>query len=313
MKVYNPSVWVIVLNYCSLEDTLGCVAAVRNNNYPNLHLLVIDNASLDGDGIILKNQLLPTEFLQLVVNTGYAGGNNEGIKRAMKAEADYILILNPDVRLPSNALANYVDILEADLSIGALNPVQVEADGLTIDHKFVNTIFKPLGHLFSSLKDIDLPELFDTNELLGAAILLPRRTLEKIGGFDPLYFAYSEEVDLCRRIRLHGLRLSVTTRSPVKHLRSKENSGTSDFVLFLRLKGICLFKLKDPHTSLSRGLSRALKLLWSGLYGKAADQYPFNRYPIRTKHILKTTLWLFLHLSIARHHRNIERLGRAHI
>jgi len=310
MSINEPSVWILVLNYCSLEDTLGCVESIRKVNYDHLHLLVIDNASPDGSGNSLSEIIPANEFLALPSNIGYAGGNNEAIRIAVQQKAQYIFIVNPDIRIAHASIKQYVSILEADKSIGALNPIQLSADGKSIDEKFYSSVLKKQDISFCHTNKTQ--HLWEVDTLFGASLMLPVSTIKNVGVFDPLYFAYGEEEDLCRRIKYHNFKLVVTAQSPVIHLRTKESDTVTDFVLFLRLKGSYLFKLKDPILGYRYAVKKVFKDIILDLMGKRGNTYPFNAYPIRFKFILKSILWIILNFNQIRMSRKIEKKGCAH-
>jgi GT2 family glycosyltransferase len=310
---YQPLVFVLILNFRSFEDTAGCVESVRTSDYQNFRLLVIDNASPDESGQQLKELLTSNEFLQLSTNTGYAGGNNIGIQIALEAGAKYIFILNPDVRITPNTISICISAAEADPSIGAVNPVQLCGDGCTIDQKFLNTVLRPVGLEAPVYQQEECLAVVEVRELLGAALFISVRAIEQVGGFDPLYFAYGEETDLCRRLRYHGFRLIVTRSAPVLHLRTKESKGVSQHILFLRLKGLYLGLLKDPWRSFRRSLRLVVIQFVEELLGKRRNQYPFKQYPVTRLHSVLAFTWILLNLIRIRRHRRLEQQGRAHV
>ncbi len=246
----RPLVYVIVLNYCSFEDTLECVKKIRNIDYPNFRLLVIDNNSPDGSGKKLAEVLSGHELVRSKVNTGYAGGNNLGMKLAISQKAEFVLIVNPDVRLPSDCLFHYISVFEKKSTLGALNPVQLEPNQNGLDNRFKKVVMKNVPF---KKEDLFGPEFFFTETLFGAAIIFSVNVLNSVGLFDPLYFAYGEESDLCRRIKYHGYDLGVTFLSPVIHHRNYSDSSDSlsNFRNFLRLKGKYLFLLKNINADMN--------------------------------------------------------------
>ncbi len=224
----RPLVYVLVLNYGSLEDTIQCVETLRRLDYPEVRILVIDNASPDGSGEALGRRFGEAEFLPLPTNTGYAGGNNAGIRVALERGAEYVFVVNPDIRVAESTVSRCVELMEGDRTIGAVNPIQLDGDGDRLDEKFREGIF--VRHRFAEpAVPIVEERSWDTLTLYGAALMVSRETLGRVGGFDPLFFAYGEEEDLARRIRLKGLRLVVTSAGVVRHLRTKEGRA-SDFV-----------------------------------------------------------------------------------
>lgn len=299
----QPLVYILVLNYNSLDDTLACVDSIHRITYPNFRLLVIDNNSPDGSGKILGGKIPDHEFLQLSENTGYAGGNNTGFKKALDNSADYILVVNPDVRLPPDSITRYVEILESDKEIGALNPIQFSTGGQLIDESFSRAVLSNA----SPYRSDHFPGLMEVQTLFGAALMLPAQTIKQVGGFDPLFFAYGEEEDLCRRIRLHGLKLVVTTEAPVIHKRTNENRTVSDFVLFLRLKGAYLFNLKNPELGFRYALKHFARDIFRDVQGKRSNTYPFNSYPIKIRHVLRAGIWITQNLLSIRQHRKLDR------
>lgn len=307
--VTGPDVWIIILNYCSLEDTLECVRCVRQVRYSRKTLLVIDNASPDGSGRELAKVLASGEFLQLTTNTGYAGGNNVGIGIAVRQGADFVLIVNPDVRLPPSCIDDYVSALGSDPIIGALNSVQVQADGATIDPAFQRAIIQPMIGKSGDIDLNELPERWKSTTLFGAALFLRRECIERVGGFDPLYFAYGEDVDLCRRIRHHGFDLVVQREPTVIHLRTGLAEPWNRRILFLRLKGAYLYRIKDLDSPFIRNFARGLGELGSAWLGFPPDRYPFNRYPIRRVDVLATMAWLVRNSHRAYLHRRGDATG----
>ena len=248
----RPLVYVLVLNYSSFEDTIQCVETLRRLDHSNVRLLVIDNASPDGSGKALSQRFGEAEFLQLPMNTGYAGGNNAGIRVALERGADYVFVVNPDIRVDESTVSHCVELMQRDRT------------------------------------------------------MMSRETLEQVGGFDPLFFAYGEEEDLARRIRLKGLRLVVTSAAVVRHLRTKEGRA-SDYVLFLRMKGAHLYTLKDPSAAFRQSLGRVLTDMARDLRRQRADQYPFKQFPVTRWHVLRAISWIALHLPQIYRHRSLER------
>jgi GT2 family glycosyltransferase len=296
-----------------LEDTLQCVESIRRIDYPALKLLVIDNASPDGGGAELARKIPREEFLQLPHNIGYAGGNNAGISMALREGAAYVLIVNPDVRLSADCLRNYVRIFASDGSIGALNSIQLGGDERTIDRAFLQGILAPAGYPSPVFHEENYPEIIEARTLFGAALMISADTLRRVGGFDPLYFAYGEEVDLCQRMMFHGFRLILTRHSPVIHLRTNYTRPLSDFVLFLKLKGYYLVWLKNPYQPLHRSARKVVRTLWAAYRGRAQDEYPFNTHSIRRALVGQAAWWFVLHAYQVWRHRRSEMAGRAHI
>jgi GT2 family glycosyltransferase len=143
--------------------------------------------------------------------------------------------------------------------------------------------------------------------------MLPVRTIQLVGGFDPLYFAYGEEVDLCRRIVFHGLRLVVSSKCPVVHLRTGEKAGISDFGVFLRVKGYYLSELKAPDASMRLAFKKIATDLMLALIGKPRSKFPYTHFQVKRKHVARVGLWLLWHLLPAWHHRVKEKLGRCYV
>lgn len=301
MTYKEPLVYVLILNYCSFEDTIGCVESIRQSDYSNTRLLVIDNASPDKSGEEISKLIPSYEYMQLNNNIGYAGGNNVGMDTALRQGADYIFIVNPDIRLPANAIRTYVDIMIKNPKIYALNPVQL-SDNNEIDKKFSNAMFTQNNYPIPALSPTG-SKTWDVKALFGAALFISKSAIEKTGGFDPLFFAYWEEIDLCRRFKLNGGELIVTERAPVIHLRTKEKSPTpDDFVLFLRLKGMYLDRLKNPNLCLTVSLIQITRECIHYLHNDFTGMFAWKK-----KHFLKSLVWIYRNLHSIAHHRYIER------
>ena len=299
-----PLVYILVLNYKSSNDTINCVQAIRKLNYDNYQLLVIDNNSQDGSYEKLSEYLSPHEFHHLKKNIGYAGGNNYGINIALEKGADYVLILNPDIIISSDSLSNYIEIMQQNNNVGALNPIQLSSDGGPVDQNFRLRVLNGREEK-EVLTSIGQNQLIEADILFGASILLTRSAIMKVGGFDPLYFAYYEEIDLCRRIRHFRFKLCVTFKSPVIHKRTYQHQPLDKFREYLRLKGRYLYILKD----FNRSIITNMKFFYSNIYSDFKDSYNkliLNNY-------FKMMIWILMNYPRILISRRMEKKGFSHL
>ena len=301
-----PKVFVVILNYNSLQDTLLCIESVRKSDYKTFQLLVIDNASLDNSGETLSHFLVPDEFVKLPSNRGYAGGNNIGIEIALERGADYVFIINPDIRIPTNALSEYVSVMEEGSDIGVLSPLQLESWNGPFDKKFEESVIRQHGIFVS--KSQAARSIFEVSHVLGAALFIRTQALRVVGGFDPLFFAYGEEEDFCRRALSKGIRIVVTTRAPVVHLRTNEKNFVSDHVLFLRTKGQYLLSLKNHQYPFMVLMIGVLTKAFMDFLVMSKKRYPFKYYPVTRRHVLHAIAWLLVHAPIIFLHRRMDLL-----
>ena len=128
MIITPPKIGVVILNYNSSEDTLGCLEALREAHGGERRVWVVDNASADGSEAAIVPRLREGEaWLETGGNLGYAGGNNAGIREALAWGADYVLILNPDCRVERDFLTPMVIALEAVPKAGMACPLVLGA------------------------------------------------------------------------------------------------------------------------------------------------------------------------------------------
>lgn len=305
MKKTAPSVYFLVLNYCSYQDTIACVKTIKDIEYENIKLLVIDNCSPDKSGELLNSEINSNEFIQLDKNYGYAGGNNYAIEIALKKGADYVFIVNPDVRFRYFSLKEYVELMQANPDIGAVNPVQLSSPSGSVDERFQTKVLKQISE-----EDINgwvnTENFIEVETLFGAALMISRKALETVGGFDPLYFAYSEEEDWCRRLRFFNYKIIVFFKSPVIHLRNYNENKEREF---LRLKGRYLFVMKD----INKGLIPCIKDIYYVLRADYISKVKNKRNIFYDENYYKMLLWFMLNFLKINRSRKIERGGYSHL
>ena len=151
--------------------------------------------------------------------------------------------------------------------------------------------------------------LIKVETLFGASLLLSRRGLEAVGGFDPLYFAYGEEEDLCRRLKYFGYNLVVVFRSPVIHLRNYSDDKINLFREFLRLKGRYLYTLKD----INKELFQCIKGFYYSLRADYISKKCQNSNIFLEKNYYKMFFWIFINFLKIIKSRKLEKNGFSHL
>lgn len=183
--------------------------------YPRYRILVVDNQSTD-DSVRHFTELFPDQHVIVnSANLGYAGGNNPGIREALRAGADYVWLVNNDTLAEPDSLAAMIDIAEARPEVGAVGsvlyrmnrPDEVETWGGGRINLWLGTVNTPTRPVDERTLDY----------ICGASILLRRETLDDVGLLDDRFFLYWEDADLGFRIRGVGWRLAVAPKSRLFH------------------------------------------------------------------------------------------------
>ena len=118
----QPLVYIIVLNYKGIDDTIECLESIKKISYNNYRVIIVDNYSCDGSEEKTRNSYPEYTIIQTGKNLGYAGGNNIGIKHALDRDAQYICILNNDVIVENDFLETVIIKLEKNPDWGIAGP-----------------------------------------------------------------------------------------------------------------------------------------------------------------------------------------------
>jgi N-acetylglucosaminyl-diphospho-decaprenol L-rhamnosyltransferase len=219
----SPLVSTIVLfhNARSASEAISCVKALMEQTIAHrIEVILVDNGAPEDAVHSLRSLLGRGHAISIVRaqgNIGYGKGNNLGAERA---RGEYILIINPDNRLETDALEKMVHFLQKNPHVGIVGPQLVFPDGSIRDSyrtfpTITDVLIKrtPLRFFFRERMkqylqwDADPHETRAVDWMCGACLLMKRYIFEGLGGFDRRYFLFFEDIDLCRSTWERGLRV----------------------------------------------------------------------------------------------------------
>jgi GT2 family glycosyltransferase len=250
-----PRVGIVVLNWRQIDDTLACLASLRQLDYPAYDVVVVDNGSADGSAATIRERFADIVVLENKRNLGFAAGNNVGIRHLLKSGAEYVLLLNNDTIVAPDLLKPLVEQAECDPRIGIVGPKIYYHDRANVIWSAGGTL-SPTGepgHLRVDETDDGSPEtLREVDYVTGCAILIKRAVIQQIGLLDERFFIYFEEAEWCARAHRAGFRVVYV---PQAHMWHKIEMGERRYsprytylmsrnrLLYLRLNGAGLWTL----------------------------------------------------------------------
>jgi GT2 family glycosyltransferase len=228
--VSRPAVSVTIVTYNSARFIQQCLQHVLKQTLRDVQVIVVDNASSDETPQVLRRFEDQVQVVYNRENTGFAGGQNQAIKLA---RGDWVLTLNPDVRLPHDFLSSSLAAGEADQQIGTVcgKLLAMQADFKIPETPVLDSTgiyFTPsLRHFDRGSKQPDRGQ-YETPEYVfgatGAAALYRREMIEDVAlsgnFFDPEFFAYREDADVAWRAQLLGWKCLYTPHAIAYHVRS---------------------------------------------------------------------------------------------
>ncbi|MBI3335541.1 MAG: glycosyltransferase family 2 protein [Candidatus Portnoybacteria bacterium] len=269
-----PKVYIIIINYNSWRDTIESLESLKKITYQNFDILIVDNNSTDDSQEKIKKYTKETLALPrrrasslrgrhvtrytLHENLGFAGGNNVGIKHALKKNADYVLLLNPDTIVESNFLDKLVEtaeqwkkqdklaffgpriLLYGKNNLNSLHDreqsydnAKIYSNGGVINWSQTKGTLKDYGKFASEVIEI---EPFETDYVSGTCMLISKELIEKLGLMREDYFLYYEDTDWCMRARKKGIKSVIVPQSIIWHKMSTSTKEGSPAYIYYHVR-----------------------------------------------------------------------------
>jgi len=228
---------IIILNYKTLGLVQNCLRAIYDLNLPyQYEIIVVDNDSRDGSVEFLKEHFFNVKLIESANNLGFAGGNNLGIK---KAQGKYILILNPDILILSDAIKVMYGFMEKHGQAGICGPKLINPDG-SLQYScarrpdwrlpFYRRTFLSRTKKGQKWTDNYLMRYWDHNSskvvdsLYFACVMIRKEAINEVGFLDERYFMYLEDLDWCLRFKLAGWEVWYIAEAQVIHYHQRESA-----------------------------------------------------------------------------------------
>lgn len=206
--LYFPLVSVIVLTYNNLELTQACLKSlILSTDYPNLEIIVVDNASTDDTAQYLKefeHQNVNVRVILNDSNLGFAAGNNIGLAAA---KGDYLVILNNDTVVTKGWVLTLLRHLQIDSTIGLIGPITNNiGNEARVEMKYLNIMDMPSEANCITLKNMG--KTYPIRNLAFFCVMFPRLTYERCGAISEDYgLGFFEDDDYCRKVEQAGMRI----------------------------------------------------------------------------------------------------------
>ena len=250
---------IIIVNWNTRQDLLSCLASIMAcpPSVP-FEVIVFDNASEDGSPQAVAAAYPQVRLLISNENLGFARGNN---RAAQTAQGRYWLLLNPDTMVQPRAIDVLMGALAGQAQVAAVGPQLVNADGTpqpSIER--LPSLFNEWWRLFHLDRVYPVSQYAGSalagrrpqrvEVLSGACLLLQRDALEAHSLFDEDYFVYSEEIDLCDRLRAAGWALQWVPEAVVTHFGGRSTRLAADrmFIELYRNK-VKFFRKRRGHAA----------------------------------------------------------------
>lgn len=219
---------IVIVNWNVRDLLRACLTSLRDEG-PNTEIIVVDNASSDGSVEMVRHEFPAVRLIANDHNAGFGAANNQAVR---ESSSKYVLFLNPDTEARPAAVEHLLAFIDQRPQVACVGAKLLNPDGSVqpsrrafprIGTAFVESTM--LQRYFGWLPSVrrfyraelphDQPQQVDW--LVGACLLVRRSALDEVGGFDERFFMYSEEMDLCYRLKQAGYEVWYVPEAEVVH------------------------------------------------------------------------------------------------
>ncbi|UII25519.1 glycosyltransferase family 2 protein [Fulvivirga maritima] len=246
-----PLISIIALNYNQLKVTCEFLESTKQLKYSNYEIIVVDNHSLENPEAHIKQHYPEVKVVRTEKNLGFSGGNNRGIKIA---KGDYYFVVNNDTEVTPDLLDHLLAPFLEDDSIGIVcpkikyydQPDLIQYAGYTKINTFTGRN-KAIGLKEKDQGQHDTPGF--TNYAHGAAMLVKKEVVEKVGMLPDEFFLYYEELDWSNRAVKAGFKVYYNPKGIIFHKESVSVGKESPLKAYYHNRNRVLFMKRANNTA----------------------------------------------------------------
>jgi GT2 family glycosyltransferase len=226
----QPRWHAVVLNWNGREDTLRCLDSLRHVEYANLGIVCVDNGSVDGSQEAVRARFPEVQLIEAGANLGYAGGNNLGIRAALRDGADWVVLVNNDATVAPDVIDGFARAAAGDPRAGILAGKVFFADRPSTIWFAGQRVSELLGYSgrprgYGRADGERYARVAPTGRAVGALMAVSRAAIDAVGIFDEDLFAYVEDVDWALRVRAARMHVLFAPDARAWHRVSASTGG----------------------------------------------------------------------------------------
>jgi GT2 family glycosyltransferase len=248
----HPRVAIVILNWNGVNHLRQFLPSVLNSVWPNLEIVVGDNASSDDSVSFVRANYPTIRIIQNDANYGFTGGYNRILAQV---EADYYILLNSDVEVNPGWIEPVITLMESDPLIAVAAPkIKSYNERQSFEHAgaaggFIDSFGYPFcrGRIVNETEE-DKGQYEQSGEIFwasGAAMFIKRKCWDEAEGFDEQFFAHMEEIDLCWRLKNNGYKVMYCAQSEIFHLGGGTLTAENPFKTYLNFRNNLLLIKKN--------------------------------------------------------------------
>ncbi|MEG6532045.1 glycosyltransferase family 2 protein [Caldibacillus thermoamylovorans] len=261
----KPLVYIVIVNYNGLQDTIECINSIKKSTYENYKVVVVDNGSTDNSVSTLIKEFRDVKLIKSQENLGFSGGNNIGIMFALNQNADYVCLLNNDTVVSKDFLKELVEVAINYKDVGIVggqinffdNPLKIWFGGGILSKVRGNAY-----HRFIHMEEEDKVIISEEDFITGCLQLISRDVINKVGLLNDDYFLYYEDTDYCCRVRNAGYKLIYTNKSKIYHKVSQSTGEKSALFYYYNTRNRLIF-IRNNFNGLAKSVSLFYAILTS--------------------------------------------------
>ncbi len=279
----KPLVSALIVSHNAKDHLLACIRALHASADVPLETVLVDNDSSDGSAAAVTADYPQATVLIQEKNLGYGRAANVGLERCT---GRFVLLVNPDVTVDLQCVGRLADFMLTRPDAGAVGPRLLMDDG-SLDAGARRSFPEPrtlfyrtvgLSRLFPrsprfgryNMGHVDETEVHEIDSGTADCLMLRRAALDRVGFFDPRYYMYGEDVDLCYRLKLGGWKVFyLPTASGVHHAHPTADHGERRRILYEEHRAMWMFHFKhhaEDQSAFGNGL------VWAQIWGRWVAQ-----------------------------------------
>lgn len=245
-----PLISIITINYNGLQDTCELIDSL----YSCIHsvtyeIIVVDNASENQEASVIKKKYPSVHVIESKDNLGFSGGNNLGIRQA---KGDFILLLNNDTLVEKDGFHQLIETFNQNPSVGMVCPkIRFADDEIIIQYAG----YTELSSITLRNRAIGLGEkdkgqynkCYQTSYVHGAAVMIRKEAINKVGLMPEIFFLYYEEIDWSTSFKEHGYEIWYNGNCTIYHKESQSVGQESAMRSYYMMRNRLLYAWRHKH------------------------------------------------------------------